>query len=263
MSPEHQANPYQQSMQATNSNETSGSNGGKGLRVVCVLLVVVVLGLTAFIVGLQFVAESEPMANTRNTESTKCISPPAVPVEEKMQEIAPNLTGFTTLTDLGYIYVSKTGEVYLAPGSGPQDYVSKLDFVNGEELGVKGKYKIKGDDFGTHFYPSGDANEYELTAYKLNLSNIVAVGDAQSGNGNLNASVVFIDATGKISIVTVLPGINSQGQPDWSKSKAVVHLNIPEYNNVAGTRIIDEGSGRDTILFKRDGGQEFLDSKYL
>lgn len=219
--------------------------------ILCVVFALVALGLGGFIIyDKMLVSAGAPKCVTAETE-----------VKEETGEKSAadlNVTGFSTVTSLGSIYVSKTGDVYLNP------YMegSEFSFANASEIGTKGTYMFKGEDFGTNFYTDG--NEISLEAYRIDVSNIVAIGDAGSGKGNTQRNILLIDASGNLNILSAMPRWSTTKNAfEYENIKGELQKNVEGYTNVAGSYIVDEGSGMNTMLFLRDGGQMILDHTLL
>ena len=220
--------------------------------ILCVVFALIALGLGGYIIYDKTLVKTPGGA--------KCIM--AAEEKEKSGEKSAadlNVTGFSAITSLGSIYVSKTGDVYLNP------YMesSKFSFANASGIGTKGTYTFKGEDFGTNFY-ADDNNETSFEAYKIDVSNIVAIGDAGSGNGNMQRSVLLIDASGNLNILSAMPKWSTTKNAfEYENIKGELQKNVEGYTNVASSYIVDEGSGMDTMLFLRDGSQKVLDHTLL
>ena len=111
---------------------------------------------------------------------------------------------------------------------------------------------MKYEDFESWYELGNDSKEFTFDGYKLDLSNIVTVVEAEYGQQKVFASTIFIDKEGNVSTLT---------SSNLYQGKVSLKLNKNVDSNVRGVTNAIGGDEALTIVHYMDGSSKEADYK--
>lgn len=233
--------------------------GGKLAKILCVLFALIACGLGGYICYDKFVAKND-LTKTDVVDCEDSVDGVKEGETEDVADVKPKLEGFVDYAEQGDFasyYVTSTGEVYLVTraipvGGGVPD--KEWAITNAEEIGEAGKYTLKLKELGNYSPYMYEESTMEIDGYKLDLKDIVYEEEAGFGQNKSELTTVFVDSDGNMSILTT--------KGSYSGS-ATAKLEKNVLQNVAGIKVVDGGEAARTMVFFRDGSQQFLNEKLL
>lgn len=227
---------------------------GNLFKILCVVLVLVVIGLVVYIC-LDKTSSNDTASRVDSGETEKCVT--ATEDEKETKEIATGGNGYvygrSDVVLHGAYFVTKNGDVYYVPATtfyGGQQY--NITLSDAGNIGEKGTYTLKFSDFESWYEMGNDSEEFTLDGYKLDLSNIVTVIEAEYGQQKTTASTIFVDKEGNLSTLT------SSNLYEGSFS---LKLNKNVDSNVRGVTNAIGGDEVLTIVHYMDGSSKEADYK--
>ena len=227
---------------------------GNLFKILCVVLVLVVIGLVVYIC-LDKTSSNDTASRVDSGETEKCVT--AAEDEKETKEIATGGNGYVygrgDTVWHGTYYVTKSGDVYYEPATsfyaGEQYNITISDADN---IGENGTYTLKYEDFESWYELGNDSKEFTFDGYKLDLSNIVTVVEAEYGQQKVFASTIFIDKEGNASTLT---------SSNLYEGKVSLKLNKNVDSNVRGVTNAIGGDEALTIVHYMDGSSKEADYK--
>ena len=250
------AAPVQQAAPVAEAPKKTKS--GKAAKILCVIFALATIGLGGYICYDKFVAKND-LTKTDVVDCEDSVDGVKEGETEDVADVKPKLEGFVDYAEQGdyaSYYVTSTGEVYLvtrAPMSGGVPG-KEWTITNAEEIGEAGKYTLKLKELGNYSPYMYEESTMEIDGYKLDLKDIVYEEEAGFGQNKSELTTVFVDSDGNMSILTT--------KGSYSGS-ATAKLEKNVLQNVAGIKVVDGGEAARTMVFFRDGSQQFLDEKLL
>ena len=188
--------------------------------------------------------------------------------EEKKEEPVANLNGFAVSEEFGVIYVTKKGEVYLAPTTEKKEETAaelmRVDDYDQTKLpGKRGKYTITKDEITDFEIGSGSyaMDDYEATfdGFKIDVNNVIsAFGPLTFGLGSTGYNYAFVKSDGTMAWLNLECKIGTQ------KASARFTETVEGYENVAAVfSASPTGHPTKVMVIKKDGGQEWMDHELL
>ena len=182
---------------------------------------------------------------------------------KKVDEVFhPNYNeGYVTLSTSGHgsMFVTNDGDVYYDPLFFSYDKYSIDKIENYSKVADYGHFTIPEDklsyvDFnstpGTNFY-----------GYKLKFKNIVHANAMYFGNGDNTVYIALIDKDGNFNMVALR--YKSEANVDGVRvvtRTAYIYKNVAEYQGAVAIQGATDGSGRDNIVYFRDGRYKYINS---
>ena len=204
---------------------------------IIILLVLLVLGLTGYIVFDKVLSGKENANEIKDSENANNSNEISSKIESG--EIQ------TLDTKMGRFIISKEGKVYYQP-SEEFNYgfgsVFKLEFSDPSKLGNKESNMIDG-----YKNPTGEQIPFE--SYELDLDNIVAGYEIYFGNGGVMDSVLFTKLDGTVDIFGI--GLNN----DNGQFITVLNKNISQYPNITSICSNMGSSASMALLIDKEGNK--------
>ena len=228
-------------------------NRQKGWKVATVLLALVAVGLGVYLALDKTVLKDS--AGKTGGEAKECV---AAGVEGDAKEIATGGNGYVYRPEYhGVFYVTKEGDVYYQPAKSFYDGVENvaLTIKDAGNIGTKGKYTLKYDDFETWYEMSDNDGTFTFDGYKLDLSNIVIVTEAQYGHQKVAATTIFIDKEGNLSTLVSTNLFTKDGIT--YKLYKNIESNVRSVSRTIG------GNEVTTVIHYMDGSTKEADYKKL
>ena len=205
-----------------------------GLLIFTILLMIITIGLGAFIVYDKFIKEEK--------EVLYC---PKENVVDKACETAGNHGELMLYSDMGLVFVNEHGDVYFDPFDDAEQYGEKVDVVSYTKklLGNPKSYKVESVNFmqGEHTF-----------GYKLDLAGVQSVEEFYFGNGGLNMTLLFLHTDGTISELSI----------GYTKENLDLKLfkKVSGYTDIVSivTEASDDGVG--AITYDKCGNAAYYDS---
>ena len=222
----------QQTVTSTIEKPTEGSSGCGGLKIACVALAIMTLGL-----GTYLILDKIVLTHDSDNGTKKCVTTS----NEK-----------TATENIGFVY-DKDGSLYFEPNSeiSRSESTEKTSYLVNDETGTKGKFTFEQDDIG---YEVNGALDTPVTidGYKLNVSNVQSVMEVGHGQQKVGVLLAIIDKDGNLSILKTKDGFGENVE-------LVLEKNVEK--NVASVGTAYAWSYRYAVVYFRDGGSKKLDDK--
>lgn len=241
------------------------------------VLVVVFLALCTLVLGGLycyeiFVAKNNDSAIADTTNGKKCVSDDAEDAIEKQESGDINdiedknaelvRTGLVRVFNYGDFYLVKSGEVYFRPNKneitqGMLKFKMSYDADAEKALGEKGTWTIKTDDLREGF-AFWEQESFSFEGYKLDLTNIVSLGEMGFGQSFDGYYVWFVDANGDLSTLSIANDMRSGVIKDQVRTDFKKNI-VKGKNLVAVLSGLSNGDGGYAAGISRNGSIVELD----
>ncbi len=170
--------------------------------------------------------------------------------------------GYATLSTsgTGTLIITKSGDVYYEPLYFCYDQYCIDKIVNYSKVAEYGEYVIPESEVPYVDFGGKNPNAYTFYGYKLKVSNIIHASASRFGNGDENTYIMLIDKDGNFNMLTLQfdGNIEDVDGVDVINRTAYMHRNVAEYQGAISVQGATDGSGRDNIVYFRDGSYKFI-----
>ena len=239
----------QQTVTSAIEKSVESSSGCGGLKIACVALAIMTLGL-----GTYLILDKTVLARDSDNGTNKCVTTSNEKAATENIGFVYDTSPIGTYIDYGKYIVTKDGSLYFEPNSEiswSEESTIKTSYLVNDETGTKGKFTFEQDDIG---YEVSGALDTPVTidGYKLNVSNVQSVIEIGHGQQKVGILLAIIDKDGNLSILKTKDGFGENVE-------LVLEKNVEK--NVASVGTAYAWSYRYAVVYFRDGGSKKLDDK--
>lgn len=240
----------QQTATSAIEKPAESSSGCGGLKIACVALAIMTLGL-----GTYLILDKTVLKQDSDNGTKKCVTTSNEKTATENIGFVYDTSPIGTYVDYGKYIVTKDGNLYFEPNSeiswSESESAEKTSYLVNDETGTKGKFTFEQDDIG---YEVSGALDTPITidGYKLNVSNVQSVMEVGHGQQKVGILLAIIDKDGNLSILKTKDGFGENVE-------LVLEKNVEK--NVASVGTAYAWSYRYAVVYFRDGGSKKLDDK--
>ena len=238
----------QQTVTSAVEKPTESPSGCGGLKIACVVLAIMTLGL-----GTYLILDKTVLKQSSDNGTKKCVTTSNEKTATENIGFVYDTSPIGTYVDYGKYIVTKDGNLYFEPNSeiSWSESTEKTSYLVNDETGTKGKFTFEQDDIGYEVSGALDA-PITIDGYKLNVSNVQSVMEVGHGQQKVGILLAIIDKDGNLSILKTKGGFGENVE-------LVLEKNVEK--NVASVETAYAWSYRYAVVYFRDGGSKKLDDK--
>ena len=240
----------QQTATSAIEKPAESSSGRGGLKIACVVLAIMTLGL-----GTYLILDKTVLKQDSDNGTKKCVTTSNEKTSTENIGFVYDTSPIGTYVDYGKYIVTKDGNLYFEPNSeiswSESESTEKTSYLVNDETGTKGKFTFEQDDIGYEVSGALDA-PITIDGYKLNVSNVQSVMEVGHGQQKVGILLAIIDKDGNLSILKTKDEFGENVE-------LVLEKNVEK--NVASVGTAYAWSYRYAVVYFRDGGSKKLDDK--